>query len=430
MRYKISGELTDKLIIKYIKKHDHERSMTMQKLYDLYMGKVPVHKTVTKSEGSANNNLNSNLAKYITDTATGYFVGVPPVYKYNDDKAELMSQIFDQNDEATTDFEIAENMSIAGCGYDLVYIDSDKRIRIDSVDPRGAFLICTMDIDPRVLAGVRYWHDDNNHDIIYGELYEPFRTRIFKLTGGILTIANEINTPFSEANLTEYPNNRHRLGDFEQVMDNINGYNLVMSSIADDIENTANAYLVLQGFDAPDEETLEVFRRDRVLGMPEDSTAQYITKNLNDSAIENHRKALKQDIMQISGVPDLSDESFGNASGVALRYKLWGIDQLFERKRQFFDRGLFHRMKLIAEAIKLVYSTDIGDAAELVSVKFTRNMPRDISTDIEDVVKISGMVSDRTKYELLEPITQVTAADEEQRIIDQGTEYGENPLIM
>lgn len=54
-----------------------------------------------------------------------------------------------------------------------------------------------------------------------------------------------------------------------------------------------------------------------------------MVKNLNHEALGQLESNLRRSILQLSMTPDLGDEHFaGNTSGVALQYKLWGIEQV------------------------------------------------------------------------------------------------------
>lgn len=409
-------ELTARALLEFINRH---RAQNKERNFAYYEGRTSVHKGDTP-EGRPDNQANSNLAKYIVDTATGYFMGSPVTYKFDEDRIEkVIRRVLDKNDEQTINYDIAESMSIAGVGYDLVYIDPAGEIRIAAVDPRSAFVIRSGGVEKEILAGVRYWLEGY---VLHGELYLAGKTRQFEEQGGSLLFVKDIPTPFSQPNLTEYPNNRFFMGDFEPVMDNIDAYNLTLSNVTDDLQSIANAYLVLSGMEKPDEEALEVLRTERVLGLPVDGGAAYITKNLNDSAIENHKKTLREDILQIAGVPNLSDQDFSqNASGVALRYKLWGIDQLFAKKSRFMDKGLFRRLRLIGDALDVLQNVRVGDLAKTVTISFTRNMPKDMETEVDTAIKLQGVVSRRTLLELLEPATGISALDETLRI-EMGTD--------
>jgi len=409
--YEGKDGITEELIAKLVKEHMGES----EDAFRYYLGDVKVDKGVIP-EGRPDNQANTNIAKYIVDTATGYFMGMPPVYKFSDEKAEsVLRKVFDENDERTVDYEIAENMSIAGAGYELIYIGEDKRIRFTAVDPRNCFIICDGSVEERPLAGIRYWKDG---DCIAGEAYMPYETLGFGIKNGKAEFNSRIFTPFSLPNLHEYKNNRFMCGDFDMVRDNIDAYNKALSNVADDLQSIANAYLVLSGFEQPDEETLDILRRERVIGLPCDGGAEYITKNISDSAIENHKRTLKQDILQVAQVPDLSDESFASAaSGISLKYKMWGIDQLFAKKCAGMEKGLFYRMERIREAIAMLENSEICPAEEAVSVQFVRNMPRDFSEEISNAAELSGIISRRTVFEMLEPVSGIAAAEEEARVL-------------
>ena len=412
------SELNDTRILEIIEAHRRDGAK-IQRCFDYYLGNVSVNKGVT-ARGRPDNRANTNLAKYIVDTATGYFAGAAPKYKYSNITAErVLGRIFDENDEAGVNFEIAQNMAIAGAGYDLVYISEDKKIKICALDPRKAFVIYSGSIDREPIAAVRYFTRDAR---LMGEIYEAGRTRQFEMSGGKLKITGSVETPFEAPNVTEYVNGRFRMGDFEAAMENIDLYNLALSGAADDMQSIANAYLVLNGFEQPDEETMEVLRTERVIAVPSDGGASYITKNIHDAAMQNHKATLKADILQVCGVPDLTDECFsGISSGVAIRYKLWGIDQLFSRKAAGMEKGLFNRMRLIRSAAKALYNEDIGEPAHNVSVEYIKNMPQELSNQVDIVNKLRGIVSDKTLREMLESVTGVSAAEEEERM-EEGDE--------
>ena len=62
--------------------------------------------------------------------------------------------------------------------------------------------------------------------------------------------------------------------------------------------------------------------------------------------MEALRKSLEQDIHKFANVPCMSDESFGgNASGVAMRYKLLGLEQITNIIERYFREGLKERLR-------------------------------------------------------------------------------------
>ena len=70
------------------------------------------------------------MAKYITDTATSYFVGQPVVYNSQDDAyLQTVQDIFDYNDEQDHNMELAKQCSICGSCFEMLYLDEDAQIR-------------------------------------------------------------------------------------------------------------------------------------------------------------------------------------------------------------------------------------------------------------------------------------------------------------
>ena len=65
-------------------------------LTDYYVGQHRILSETKKDSTAPNNRLVNNMAKYITDTATSYFVGQPVVYNSQDDAyLQTVQDIFD-----------------------------------------------------------------------------------------------------------------------------------------------------------------------------------------------------------------------------------------------------------------------------------------------------------------------------------------------
>ncbi|MFQ7067452.1 MAG: phage portal protein [Christensenellaceae bacterium] len=412
--------LTTSRLRKIINRHMRRRER-LQRALDMYLNGAPPIKT-NVAKGRANNVVNTNLAKYIVDVATGYFVGTPPKYSFDKEAEEIGAAIqatYDANDETNLNYTIAENMSIYGVGYDIVRFDEEGRLRITALDPRDVFMIYDNTIDERVLAAGRVYFILNENDItdIYLDLYTADVMTTYRITGGALEYVSETELYFGAVPITEYRNGAHCAGDFEAVKENIRQYNLALSNMSDDLHSTANAFLALTGLEDTDQEKIDRMNENRVVLLPyENASAYYVTKTLDATASENHKTTLRRDILQVAGVPDLSDESFaGNASGVALEYKLWGLDQLRTKKQQGMDKGLFNRLKLVAAGLRVKGQNAPENISEFTTIAYTRNMPRDKTTDIDAAVKLNGIVSDNTIFKLLEPVTGVTVADETEK---------------
>ena len=60
-----------------------------------------------------------------------------------------------------------------------------------------------------------------------------------------------------------------------------------------------------------------------------------------------------------------------------------------------------------------------------MSVEYIKNMPQELSNQVDIVNKLRGIVSDKTLREMLESVTGVSAAEEEERM-EEGDEIKAN----
>jgi len=432
-------EITEARLAGYLKKHMEEAGRLIR-LWAYYTGGVRVNKGEV-AHGRPNNQAYTNWAKYITRTATGYFMGIAPTYAFDlepggkNGAAAALTRVFDANDETTVNYSIAEDMSIYGVGYDILWIDENSEIRLKELDPKEVFLIRSDTIEGKTLAAVRYYRTSagdgtgSAREITKGELYLPDRVKPFTYDAGKVAFGQEEPNYFGDVPVSEYPNNRFGIGDFESVLENSDQYNLTLSNASDDLQSIANAYLKITGMLGTQQEDIDEMNKSRIALLAEGGDMGFVTKNLDSAAAENHKKTLRQDILMVSGVPDLSDENFaGNISGVAMQYKMWGLDQLHAMKRAGMEKGLFRRLKLIADVLNLKGAQiEGGDISDMVSIKFSKNMPRDLSPEIDNAVKLKGVVSDKTVFEQLEPATGVSPEDEAERLAEGNTAQKEPP---
>ena len=116
---------------------------------------------------------------------------------------------------------------------------------------------------------------------------------------------------------------------------------LLLSGALDDMQSVANAFLALYGMLGTTQGDIDEANRTRVLSLAEGGRAEFVVKDLNHEALGQLENNLRRSILQLSMTPDLSDDSFaGNTSGVALQYKLWGIEQVRSAKERSFTPSL------------------------------------------------------------------------------------------
>ena len=112
--------------------------------------------------------------------------------------------------------------------------------------------------------------------------------------------------------------------------------------------------------------------------------------------------ALVADIHKMSMIPDLSDREFAsNASGVAMKYKLWGLEQMTNVKQQWFIEGLKTRLKLFANFCKVQGRPALN--VDDVKITMTRAMPANLveNAQMAQYAEAAGAASTETKVRML-----------------------------
>ena len=100
----------------------------------------------------------------------------------------------------------------------------------------------------------------------------------------------------------------------------------------------------------------------------------------------------------------MSDENFAsNASGVAMQYKLAGLNYKAATKEALFKKGLLRRIELISNIINITSSEPL-ELIQDVSIKFTRNTIDNLSEQADLANKVANLISKESTIELLRDI--------------------------
>ena len=378
-----------------------------------------------------NNKIANSYASYITDTLVGYFMGKPVSYNADDDKVlEELNMIFEYNDEADENIELAKNASIYGVAYEMLYM-SEEEVRFKSLDPKQCIPIFDDTIDSNLLAFIRYY---DNYDVVQDKTITIIElitdTTITRYQCGNnyndFTLLDSYKHYFGMVPIAIFKNNEEELGDFETVISLIDAYDKLESDSLNDFEYFVDAYLALYGFTAEPED-IQQMKENRVLLMDEGTSAEWLTKNVSDNNIENIKNRIDADIHKFAKCPNMADKEFAsNASGVAIKFKLLGTENKVSIKERKFKRGLQQRLELLA-TINGVLSD--GFDWRSIDIIFSRNIPSN-DTDIANMVNtLSGIVSEET---LLAQLPFIENVQDEIKRLDADKEKNKenNPFFQ
>lgn len=401
-------EITEEVVAKFIRIHQQELPR-YQYLMSCYKGQMEIFEYKKKDSYKPDNRLAVNFPKFITDTFTGYFNGIP-VKKAHKDKTinQLISEFDNLNDMEDEESELAKMACVYGRCYEFAYQNENTETCVIYNSPEDMFIVYDNSVKQSPLFAVRYGIDDDNK--FEGEFYGLDRN--CKLTGSIseLTFGDEIDHYYpGTLPVTEFFVNEERMSIFESVVSLFNAYNKALSEKANDVDYFSDQYLVFLGAEVDNEDLITV-RDNRTInyyGSDADKVdVKFLDKPDSDAQTEHLLDRLQKLIFQTSMVANISDENFGQSSGTALAYKLEAMSNLalaFQRK---FQSSMNKRYKLFCSLSTNVPESQ-SDAWKDIEYTFTRNEPRNVKEEAETAQMLMGITSEETALSVLSIVSDV-----------------------
>lgn len=413
-------------ILTLILKHQNEVER-LHKLKQYYVGQHDILGENRK------NKLVCDHAKDISDTASSYFIGNPISYN-SDEDISLLMDAFEQAGADEADGDNGLDLSIYGCAYEYIYpMEDSTALSVKNLSPENTFMVYDDTIEQKELFAVYYCvkkDDSDNRNPIYVATVLTDNLKwvldIEKIPGPQSLLEEPEPHYFEQIPIVEYLNNKLAIGDFELQIPLIDAYNALMSDRITDKEQFIDSILAIYGAllgdpDAVDEDgktAKERVKEDKLLELPKDSKAEYLTRTFDEQGVEVLKKAIEQDIHKFSHIPCMTDESFGgNVSGVAMEFKLLGMENITKIKTRYYRKGLRKRIRLFTAWLEKSRSVNINAAG--ITPIFTRALPKNLLEISQIVANLWGKVSRKT---LLSQIPFVDDVDAELEAVEKETE--------
>lgn len=335
----------------------------LERLRRYYLGRHDILSR-QRTEGLPNARMAHGFPRYIAQVSAGWLLGEGARYQAKDDPEGLAAflALNEACQAAQVDSSLARQQAVYGRAVSLCYQGEGGRCRLAALDPRSAFVV---------------YDDTVEQQPLYGLLMQPGREGGGRLTcytrDRVLSYAADSgmapgrlihSSPhhFGRVPMTEYLNDLEAHGDFEDVLPLIDAYDLLNSDRLNDRAQFADALLVLTGVmgigtqEHPEDsrQAARRLREDRTLALPDaDAKAEWLLKNPQEQDIDVLRRALSEDIHKFSLTPDFLDERFaGRLTSLAIRYKLFGLEQKTRLKEQLMIAGLRERARLMAHYLR------------------------------------------------------------------------------
>lgn len=210
---------------------------------------------------------------------------------------------------------------------------------------------------------VRYFYnqDLNGNTVWRAEFYDSNDVVYYK-GSSVDSLAEYKREPhfYGSCPLQGIPRNSEMMGDPEKVMTLIDAYDRCTSDCSNQIEGEVNSKTVYKNIKVNDEEIQKsnITGAIKIMDPTGNADVYKLQNNVNDSFTEHHLERLKNNIYRFSKTPNLSDETFGTASGESLKFKLTGHETkcgMFQAKMMSAGVYMFKLLAFCFNARKIAF---------------------------------------------------------------------------
>lgn len=412
----LTDNLTLEKITTFIQRFNQYELPELNRCYDYYTGNQDIMRKIVKDKTKPCNRIVTNFCYNIVTNYQGYLTGQDVTYTSPQDISAIVD-VLSYNDVRTEDNEFLRQALIYGRAFEVCYIDEDQKQRFKVLDTRQTFAVYDNTLNQNLLAVVRYYPIDN-FDLTKGynvDIYSANRIEHYQMgnTYNSLRFISDEPHFYNQVPVTVFSLNEDEDSIFKKIMTLQDAYNTLLSSEVDDFQAFCDAYLVLKGVNA-EQEDIQSMKENRVLLIDgEHAAAEYLNKQISDTQIENMLANIEKQIHTISNSPDFTDDAFGTSSGVAMKYKLLGFENCAGAIAANMTKALQKRIELICEILNMVEGESMWRDVEIA---FTRNLPVDLAETANLVNTLKGTVSDRTLLTLLPFVSDV---DKELEMVEE-----------
>ena len=247
----------------------------------------------------------------------------------------------------------------------------------------------------------------------------PFTSKGNKLSSSIdngkVSFVAFIDQPFEELQVVAYQANDEMIPYWKPVKKIIDEYDKIISSNMNEADRFNDTWLMfLQKIDAKTKASIDEMGvihslRDSIQEGISDVWPRFLERKIPVEHAKLMLDTLETLIYTIIGVPSFLSETFNQASGVALLFRLIGLEYAAVEVDTYFNLGLMQRLELYKQAMASglnFYGEGVISKIAIenitADIKHTRNLPMDLTTILDQALQLKALgLSDKIVLSLL-----------------------------
>jgi len=335
-----------------------------------------------------------------------------------DEYIQKMKVILDWNDWDLTIEEARKTALSFGRSYILVWYAEDM-VEFALVRNSEWQLIHSDDIKQKLLSAIHWMSDKVAH------VYTDVAMEVWRESNGDWRHIEEEDVPhfFKAVPLAVFPINYEQAPLFEAEKSLIDAHDQLISKSQNEIDRFNALIALFPGkIDKAFIQKLNEIKAIDDLGQY-DHWPEYLEKSLTniDAFYNNLADRFERLYHKSIKVPDFSDENFGGQStGIALAYKLLGLEFKATTIETYFKQGIVKLVELINQIIRIT-TTGMNPDDYKMTIHSERRLPVDKTAAVQIAVALAGLgVSMETVLKSL-PSDIIGDVEEELKRIEESS---------
>lgn len=400
-------ELTEHRLNQILNQFQSSDLLIAQKLKRYYEGKQDIFTREVPDPSRPWLPTCCNFTHLITDEFVGVLAGIEP--SITGDGTEKINEIFDYNDFHEQMIEFLRQACIYGRSFICNFVaDGKQRLQVLPNSGETCIPVFSDTVEHELLYVVRMWEDTSNGNLdtqikYKVEVYGPEDIKYYDSTPGFETfvMTNIVNHFYGQCPITMLQTNEYSESVYGQILTLQDAYNSIITDGIDNIRDFSDAFLIIYGNIASSDDLTEMKKNRCILLGGEDEKVEYLTKNVSDTNMMDMLDTIEKKIYSVACCADFGDEVFGNASsGLSLQFKLLAFEQRCSGIEAQMRKSIQRIIELCATLLNLTESAEekLWVNAEIT---FTRNIPVDLSSIVQTVTQLRGLLSTESLIALL-----------------------------
>jgi len=311
---------------------------------------------------------------------------------------------------------LLKQAQIYGKAYELYYLDNNADFKAMVLTPVNGYLLESDVAGEGAILGLYTYTPKFTYDK-YLDVYTKNEILHYKVEGGALNYISKDTHPFGVVPINIIRANEEEQSLIDDIKSLNDSYNNVLSDLVNEVSDFRQCFLKVTGAELEEEDAKKMKSSGIIHLSSKDSDIGYLTKQINDTFVQNLLTELEQKMYVAVSTIDSNEKMQSNTSSLAIRSRLFLLESICGLIQGELEQTIRRRLNIFFN-IYALKTNRLYDYKDII-IKFTPNIPSDITSLADSISKLKDTVSQKTLLSLL-PFVENPELELEQFNKEQG----------